>query len=388
MSDPVPRSFAAQISELADAIRSDWRWPSPDAAFTVWLAHKVRASLPVDIEAIDIDALRWEQAPVLAATGFLASAGATDHEVGQVWCAGIERVMGRDPLPDDRNSFVYRPVELLGVVAGAVALQHDEAIEWLRTTMLRAESPSDPWAHALTAWACHLVGSEVEAVRDARDTSATALLLLSGADGIDPNRFLEQAIVDGRMPSNLPRIAARWAALQSVVGPAAHGFLSSAGDPVRLIEGVCRRFPAFARQIGQRHDGRPTIEFNDEYDVQDALHAVLRLHFDDVRPEEPTPSRAAKGSRIDLLLKSEGIVIETKMMRASLSQKKLLDEIAADKERYRAHPDCGTIVFFVYDPHGRLDNPVALERDVSETIGGTACLVIVAPREHGAETPG
>lgn len=388
MSEAVARSFAAQISELADAIRADWRWPSPDAAFAVWLAHTVGASLPVDVEAVDLDALRWDEAPVLASTGFLASAGTLDGDVAGTWRAGIDKVMGRDPLPDDRNSFVYRPVELLGIVAGAAALEHDEAVDWLRTTMSQVELPTDPWAHALTTWACRLVGSEVEAAPGARDRPATALLLLSGADGVDPDGFLEQSIADGAIPPDLARVAASWAALQSVIGPAARGFLSGVGDPVRLVEGVCRRFPAFARQIGQRHDSRPTIEFNDEYDVQDAMHALLRLHFEDVRAEESSPSRAAAGSRIDLLLKSERIVIETKMTRPSLSQKKLLDEIAADKERYRAHPDCGTIVFFVYDPQGRLDNPVALERDASETIGGTACVVIVAPREHGAEPPG
>jgi hypothetical protein len=74
------------------------------------------------------------------------------------------------------------------------------------------------------------------------------------------------------------------------------------------------------------------------------------------------------------------------MMRPSLSQKKVLDEIAADKERYRAHPDCGTIIFFIYDPAGELHNPVALEHDASEIIGETKCQVIVAPREHGAES--
>ena len=34
--------------------------------------------------------------------------------------------------------------------------------------------------------------------------------------------------------------------------------------------------------------GRGTIAFNDEYDVQDAMHALLRLHFTNVRPEEWT----------------------------------------------------------------------------------------------------
>jgi REase_DpnII-MboI len=50
----------------------------------------------------------------------------------------------------------------------------------------------------------------------------------------------------------------------------------------------------------------------DEYDVQDSLHALLKLHFDDVRREEWTPSYAGSQSRMDFLLKREKIVVETK----------------------------------------------------------------------------
>jgi len=36
-----------------------------------------------------------------------------------------------------------------------------------------------------------------------------------------------------------------------------------------------------------------------------------------------------------------------------------------DIARYAAHPDCGTLVSFIYDPEHRIKNPVALERDLS-----------------------
>jgi hypothetical protein len=37
----------------------------------------------------------------------------------------------------------------------------------------------------------------------------------------------------------------------------------------------------------------------DEYDVQDILKALLRVHFNDVRPEEPNPSIAGQSPRVD-----------------------------------------------------------------------------------------
>jgi hypothetical protein len=53
---------------------------------------------------------------------------------------------------------------------------------------------------------------------------------------------------------------------------------------------ICSRLHVVARQLRVRHDGRPTLEIRDEDDVQDLLHALLRVDFDDIRTEEWTPS--------------------------------------------------------------------------------------------------
>ena len=36
-----------------------------------------------------------------------------------------------------------------------------------------------------------------------------------------------------------------------------------------------------ARQLRERHDNRATLETEDEYDVQDLVHALLRWDFND-----------------------------------------------------------------------------------------------------------
>jgi REase_DpnII-MboI len=74
---------------------------------------------------------------------------------------------------------------------------------------------------------------------------------------------------------------------------------------VVLIECLLRRFQRSARQLRHRYADRPGFHINDEYDVQDLLHAFLRALFDDIRPEEYTPSYAGGASRMDFLLKSE-----------------------------------------------------------------------------------
>ena len=119
------------------------------------------------------------------------------------------------------------------------------------------------------------------------------------------------------------------------------------GRPAALttITGILRRFPSIVRELGKRHNQRPPLaDINDEYDVQDVLRGVLSGLFDDVRDEETTPSHAGLRSRMDLLLKREQIVIETKMTRDNLGQRKVAEELAIDKEFYRSHPDCRTLV--------------------------------------------
>lgn len=164
--------------------------------------------------------------------------------------------------------------------------------------------------------------------------------------------------------------------ISDTADPAGHDGLPALAIITRLL----RRFPAVVRELEHRHDRRsPMAEIRDEYDVQDLLRSILAGLFDDVRDEEPTPSHGGLASRMDLLLKSEQIVIETKMTRASLSQRKVAEELATDKELYRSHPGCRTLVCFVYDPGRHLRRPASLEADLSDLDGPVPTIVIVAP---------
>ena len=76
------------------------------------------------------------------------------------------------------------------------------------------------------------------------------------------------------------------------------------------LDKLFRRFHKIAQEFRERYADRETITIKDEYDVQDLLRGILRLHFDDIRPEEFSPSNAGSNSRIDFILKSEEIGIE------------------------------------------------------------------------------
>lgn len=131
-----------------------------------------------------------------------------------------------------------------------------------------------------------------------------------------------------------------------------------------ILNTIFENFHTCARQLRCRHSNRPTLEIGDEYDVQDLLNALLRLYFDDVRPEEWTPSYAGGCNRIDFLLKDEEIVIEVKMTRDGLKDKEVGEQLLIDIVKYQAHPNCKTLYCFVYDPDGYIRNPKGLEKDL------------------------
>lgn len=69
---------------------------------------------------------------------------------------------------------------------------------------------------------------------------------------------------------------------------------------------------------------------------------------------------------MDFLLKTKQIVIEVKKTRRTLKAKDLGDELIIDIQKYQAHPDCKTLVCFVYDPEGWISNPRGLENDLNK----------------------
>jgi hypothetical protein len=150
-------------------------------------------------------------------------------------------------------------------------------------------------------------------------------------------------------------------------------------SPLLLIEQICSRFHLVVRQLRSRHGTRATLDVKDEYDAQDLMQALLFLHFLDIRPEEYTPSYGGKASRMDFLLKQESIVIELKMTRAGLGPKELSTQLIEDIERYKTHPDCKSLVCFVYDPAGLIPNPRGIETDLKRDDGSMPVRVLIRP---------
>ena len=144
-----------------------------------------------------------------------------------------------------------------------------------------------------------------------------------------------------------------------------------------VIETIFSKFGDVVTQLRIRHDDRETLDVQDEHDAQDLLHSLLRLYFDDIRPETWNPSYAGSSTRSDFLLKDEKIIIEVKHTRKGLTNKKLKEELIVDKEQYKQNEDCKTLYCFVYDPDKRVDNPRGFEKDISEKSDEFVCKVII-----------
>ena len=149
------------------------------------------------------------------------------------------------------------------------------------------------------------------------------------------------------------------------------------------LDQIVLRFHAVAAQLRSRYSDRQTLDVNDEYDVQDLLHALLRLYFDDVRPEEWVPSYAGSSSRTDFLLPQIDTVVETKKTRPGLAAKSLGEQLIIDIAKYKKHPQCRRLVCFVYDPEGRIANPSGIEADLNGGDHGIDVRVNILPKAGG-----
>lgn len=399
VNDVPSRSIARQLDEFAQAWEAGWAPANPEAAFSRWATYTVGFKMPFTPETAewnDLPDQRWFEAPILASAGYELALG--QEEIASRWVAGIDRLRQRKALLPDRQSFFFRPFELLGIGLGARALRDGSAstVEWLGD---------------LLSGGANLLGQDVRS----RVAAALVRLTLKGDANWQPigtpeiwqdlatllwataafptvpwldkppnqleAQLLRHAMLDAPQVDDAATASLAWISLRLAathILDASIGSLSASEITGKLVA-MLRRFPLLVRQLQHRREQRTPLVVRDEYDVQDLLRAILSLHYDDVQPEEWAPSYGGAQSRMDLLLRPERTVVETKMTRSGLRQREIVEQLTIDRDHYKTHPGCDRLVCFVYDPDGRLTNPVALEHDLSSD-APLPTVVVVAPR--------
>ena len=164
------------------------------------------------------------------------------------------------------------------------------------------------------------------------------------------------------------------------------GRLSYAGgelDAVQTVVQLGRRFLYVQRELLRRYGGnRPTLVVNDEHDAEDLFRALLRIFFDDVRPEDHVPEYAGASSRVDFVIPQYDLAVELKHARQAMDAQTLGNELLVDVARDGARADIRHLVCLVFDHDGRLNNPRGLEADLSRkaTQTGLAVSVVILDR--------
>jgi hypothetical protein len=121
-----------------------------------------------------------------------------------------------------------------------------------------------------------------------------------------------------------------------------------------VIKVLCNFGNSIKRITNDRYNSREGLTVTDEYDVQDILFSMLKGMFDDLERENPIPKLAGASSRIDLNIKSQGIMIEVKMIKVSDSnQKKYIKELKEDIVNYSEWKDLKSLIFITYDPYNK-----------------------------------
>lgn len=211
---------------------------------------------------------------------------------------------------------------------------------------------------------------------------APFLIKCEKCDSLLPSSFQSSVYFTNGNPTNVPRPPGAcdncgnifpWSLNKSLGGPA------SAQEALSTLLNTCTKFHSVARQLRDRYNERATLDIEDEYDVQDLIHSLLRLNFEDIRKEEWTPSYAGGSSRMDFLINPFGIVLEIKKTRKGLGAKELGKQLIDDIVRYKKHPDCKTLVCFIYDPEERVNNPKGFTTDLKNLDNEFDIEVFISP---------
>ena len=154
---------------------------------------------------------------------------------------------------------------------------------------------------------------------------------------------------------------------------------SSTNKQMDILTNIFQNFYRFAQQLQVRQKNAGPIIIEDEYALQDFVHAILCLHFDKVENEVWLPHYCGISSRIDFYLKEERIGIEVKYASENLKKSEIRKQLIEDKEQYIKSGYFDEIIFFIYNPKLLLKKPEAFN-DLAEQTNNCTVRVIVAPK--------
>lgn len=124
-----------------------------------------------------------------------------------------------------------------------------------------------------------------------------------------------------------------------------------------LIIQAFNNFQDAVKHITKRRKNHAEFKINDEYDVQDLSYLIFRSIFPDLQYENPHFKSGGTNSKVDLMIVSEGIDIELKMIKESnFDEKEIIKQLKIDINDYATWRELKHLIVFVYDPLNKTSN--------------------------------
>lgn len=148
---------------------------------------------------------------------------------------------------------------------------------------------------------------------------------------------------------------------------------------LEMVSQVIKNFPEGIKKIKSRRKGKNNFEFKDEYDVQDVLYVMLKPLFPTLKEEDPIPKVGVSSTRIDLMLREKGILIEVKMIKENdTDEAKFIKQLKEDIQSYHICQWMKNLICFVYDPFDKTkDRNNFYDLNGQQTINGKTFVVEV-----------
>ena len=141
MNAEVTQSFKVELTRLGEQLKKSSVWPSPSYGLARHLLKSSRCNEDQRLGLVqpDVPTESFDTAPMLASAGYaIREMDCSSADVDR-WNSAFNRLTKSDPFPRDRQTFVYRPAELIGLALGVekIGAKAESSGKWLQSVIRR-----------------------------------------------------------------------------------------------------------------------------------------------------------------------------------------------------------------------------------------------------------
>jgi hypothetical protein len=282
---------------------------------------------------------------------------------------GIKFLMGKEPFPEDRVSFVFYPKQFLGIVLGLISTGDQKALSWLQNDIIPQRKKFGD-SEKINELLVNLIESitlnktyayTVDQIKSFRNVGEASLVLWGAKRNhfkvhLDENELREfkELILESFLTTNMKDVR-EWCTpfiLSSVYDCIFESVNNTILD-ISHVSKILQNFESAMERWVWTDKNKWMIQ--NEKDVQSILWLIIRSFFDDAVYEEPTSKFGQGSSILDVKIPNLNLIVEAKFINDSDKVKnidkfkKIEDEIKIDSIDYLQSTGYKNLIVFVYD---------------------------------------